>query len=66
MAFIERNTTTLYHPVGTCGMGRVVDEELRVLGMDGAARRRRLGHADAGSREHQRADDHDRRAGLRT
>ncbi len=34
IAFIERHTTTLYHPVGTCGMGRVVDEELRVLGME--------------------------------
>ncbi|MEO6859777.1 MAG: GMC family oxidoreductase N-terminal domain-containing protein [Solirubrobacteraceae bacterium] len=33
-AFIERNTTTLYHPVGTCGMGRVVDSELRVLGLE--------------------------------
>jgi choline dehydrogenase-like flavoprotein len=31
---IERNTTTLYHPVGTCGMGRVVDDELRVLGIE--------------------------------
>ena len=35
MAHIERNTTTIYHPVGTCGMGRVVDDELRVLGMEG-------------------------------
>jgi choline dehydrogenase len=34
IAHIERNTTTLYHPVGTCGMGRVVDDELRVLGME--------------------------------
>ncbi|HWE07928.1 MAG TPA: FAD-dependent oxidoreductase [Solirubrobacteraceae bacterium] len=34
MAHIERNTTTVYHPVGTCGMGRVVDTELRVLGME--------------------------------
>jgi choline dehydrogenase len=34
IAHIERNTTTLYHPVGTCGMGRVVDAELRVLGME--------------------------------
>ena len=33
IAHIERNTTTLYHPVGTCAMGRVVDDELRVLGM---------------------------------
>ena len=35
IAHIERNTTTLYHPVGTCAMGSVVDSELRVLGMDG-------------------------------
>jgi choline dehydrogenase len=34
LAHIERNTTTIYHPVGTCGMGRVVDDELRVLGID--------------------------------
>jgi choline dehydrogenase-like flavoprotein len=34
LAHIERNTTTIYHPVGTCGMGRVVDNELRVLGME--------------------------------
>ncbi|HEX8978061.1 MAG TPA: GMC family oxidoreductase N-terminal domain-containing protein [Solirubrobacteraceae bacterium] len=34
-AFMERNTTTLYHPVATCAMGRVVDSELRVLGLDG-------------------------------
>ena len=34
LAHIERNTPTLYHPVGTCGMGRVVDDELRVLGME--------------------------------
>ena len=34
VAHIERNTTTLYHPVGTCGMGRVVDAELRVLGLE--------------------------------
>ncbi len=35
IAYMERNTTTLYHPVGTCAMGRVVDSELRVLGLDG-------------------------------
>jgi choline dehydrogenase len=35
MAHIERNSTTIYHPVGTCAMGQVVDSELRVLGMDG-------------------------------
>ena len=34
MAHIERNATTLYHPVGTCAMGSVVDAELRVLGIE--------------------------------
>ena len=34
-AHIERNTTTIYHPVGTCAMGSVVDDELRVLGIEG-------------------------------
>ena len=35
IAHIERNSTTLYHPVATCAMGSVVDAELRVLGMEG-------------------------------
>ncbi len=34
LAHIERNSTTLYHPVGTCAMGSVVDDDLRVLGME--------------------------------
>jgi choline dehydrogenase-like flavoprotein len=34
LAHIERNSTTLYHPVGTCAMGRVVDAELRVQGIE--------------------------------
>ena len=34
IAHIERNTTTLYHPVGTCAMGAVVDSELRVMGLE--------------------------------
>ena len=38
-AWIRRAVTTEFHPVGTCRMGRgidaVVDEELRVIGMDG-------------------------------
>jgi choline dehydrogenase-like flavoprotein len=34
IAHIERNWTTLYHPVGTCAMGSVVDDELRVLGCE--------------------------------
>lgn len=32
--YIERNATTLYHPVGTCAMGSVVDSELRVFGIE--------------------------------
>jgi choline dehydrogenase-like flavoprotein len=35
IAHIERNSSTIYHPVGTCPMGSVVDSELRVLGMEG-------------------------------
>jgi choline dehydrogenase len=35
LAHIERNSTTLYHPVASCAMGKVVDSELRVLGMEG-------------------------------
>jgi choline dehydrogenase-like flavoprotein len=34
MAHVERNSTTLYHPVGTCAMGKVVDSELRVRGLE--------------------------------
>src|SRR3954468_3385673 len=34
-AHIARNTTTLYHPVGTCAMGSVVDADLRVQGLQG-------------------------------
>jgi choline dehydrogenase len=32
---IRAHVQTLYHPVGTCAMGAVVDSELRVLGMEG-------------------------------
>ena len=34
-SFIERHTQTFYHPSSTCGIGRVVDPELRVFGMEG-------------------------------
>src|SRR6266542_3794415 len=30
--YIQRESHTLYHPVGTCAIGSVVDSELRVLG----------------------------------
>jgi choline dehydrogenase len=33
--FARRNAGTLWHPVGTCSMGEVVDSELRVRGVDG-------------------------------
>jgi choline dehydrogenase-like flavoprotein len=35
LAHIERNSSTLFHPVSSCAMGTVVDSELRVLGMEG-------------------------------
>jgi choline dehydrogenase len=34
-AHLARRSQTLYHPVGTCAMGSVVDSELRVNGVDG-------------------------------
>jgi choline dehydrogenase len=35
MDFVQRRAHTVYHPVGTCAMGSVVDGELRVLGLEG-------------------------------
>jgi choline dehydrogenase len=32
---VRENTQTLYHPVGTCAIGSVVDAELRVQGVEG-------------------------------
>jgi choline dehydrogenase-like flavoprotein len=31
--FVRHNTRTIFHPVGTCAMGTVVDAELRVHGL---------------------------------
>jgi choline dehydrogenase-like flavoprotein len=33
--FIQRHSQALWHPVGTCAIGSVVDSELRVQGVDG-------------------------------
>ena len=61
--------TTIFHPVGTAKMGipsdpmAVVDERLRVIGLDRPARDRRLGDADHHLGQHQYADHHDRRKG---
>jgi choline dehydrogenase-like flavoprotein len=35
MDFVQRRAHTVYHPVGTCAMGAVVDAQLRVLGLEG-------------------------------
>jgi choline dehydrogenase-like flavoprotein len=34
LEFARRNTRTIFHPVGTCAMGTVVDSELRVHGVE--------------------------------
>jgi choline dehydrogenase-like flavoprotein len=33
-SFIERHAQTFYHPACTCGIGRVVDSQLRVFGIE--------------------------------
>ena len=35
LAYVRANARGFFHPTGTCGMGRVVDERCRVLGVDG-------------------------------
>ncbi len=61
--------STVFHATCTCKMGpdamAVVDDRLRVHGLQGPARHRRLGDADRHFDQHQRADDHDRRKGRR-
>lgn len=34
-AYVRHHTRTEYHPIGTAGLGRVVDENLRVFGVEG-------------------------------
>lgn len=33
--FVRQRTQTIFHPVGTCAMGSVLDAKLRVLGVEG-------------------------------
>ena len=35
LGYVRANARGFFHPTGTCGMGRVVDERCRVLGVDG-------------------------------
>src|SRR5919107_862805 len=35
LAHVKRTTFAIYHPVGTCAMGSVVDDQLRVEGLEG-------------------------------
>ena len=67
---LRARVDTVYHPVGTSqngrqrshGRGRSEAESIRCRGIAGG---RCLDHADADRRQHQRADDHDRRKGRR-
>ena len=61
--YIRNFATTIYHPAGSCKMGRddmsVVDERLRVRGVTGPARGRRINHAVYHQRQYQRAVHND-------
>jgi choline dehydrogenase len=34
-SYVQQGASTIYHPTSTCSIGKVVDPELRVLGVDG-------------------------------
>ena len=62
---LRETGTTIFHPTSTCRMGSdpkaVVDERLRVRGIERLRVDRRLDHADGGVRQHQCRHRHDRR-----
>ncbi|HYZ56471.1 MAG TPA: GMC family oxidoreductase [Streptosporangiaceae bacterium] len=64
-AHVRRWTQTMYHPAGTCAMGTgeraVVDPQLRVRGIEGL----RVIDASLTAWQHERANHHDRRKGVR-
>ena len=68
-ASLRSRIELIYHPVGTCAMGDGEDRGGRpgaaCARARGAARGGRLGDAADPRRQHQRADDHDRRARRR-
>ena len=68
-AYVARDVSTWFHPVGTCRMGvgadAVVDPTLRVHGISRAAGCGRLDHARHRLREHERGGDDDRLEGRR-
>ena len=67
--YARQKGSTVYHATCSCKMGSdqmaVVDDQLRVHGLGAVAGHRRLGDADRDLDQHQRADDHDRRARRR-
>ena len=69
--YAYRNGSTCYHLIGTARMGpatdqtAVVDDRLRVHGLEGAARRRRLHHAVHAVGQHLRDHTDDRGEGRR-
>ena len=65
LAFARATGSTVFHPTSTCRMGSdaaaVVDERLRVRGIERSARGRRLDHADGRLRQYQCRGGDDRR-----
>ena len=64
-AMARAYTQSIYHPVGTCAIGTVVDPELRVRGLDRPAGGGCLGHAERAAWQCQCSDHRGGRAGRR-